>query len=43
MTDDERALLLAVAKFVASGLDTPFTLRRHVQELMRKLEKTQKE
>lgn len=37
MTELERALLKTVAKFVMSGIDTPYRVRRDIQELMNEM------
>jgi hypothetical protein len=37
MTDDERTLLMAVAKVAMQSLDTPRNDRVRIQELMHKL------
>lgn len=37
MTDAERELLLYVAKALGDGLDTPFKVRRTLQELVQKV------
>ena len=43
MTYDERALLLAVAKYIVSSLDAPFVLRRQIQDLVRAVTPPNKE
>ena len=37
MTNAEHALLLAVAKAIIGSLDTPFKVRREIQDLVRQI------